>query len=194
MTEADRQFGNSADENATILLHRVRDGDSSAAAALLPLVYEQLRAVSGSYFRGQRADHTLQPTAVVHEAYVKLIGSDEKWESKAHFCAVAAKAMRQVLISHARARSAVKRSGDKVDLTLSDLPADVGTSIDPLALEDVLCKLTELNPEHARLVELRFFGGLSVEEVAHVMATSPSSIKRQWRQVRAWLSCELGGV
>ncbi len=177
---------------ATLLLGRVSDGDSSAAAELLPLVYEQLRAQAGHYFRDQPAGHTLQPTAVVHEAYFKLIGTSNGWESRAHFCAVAAKAMRQVLINHARGKAAAKRQGQRVDLSVSDMPTPGPAAIDPLVLDEVLGRLNELDPDYARLVELRFFGGLNVEEVAHVMGTSPRTVKRQWRQARAWLSCELG--
>ena len=176
----------------TQILSDLSGDDPQTAARLLPLVYEQLRAQAGHYFRDQPAGHTLQPTAVVHEAYVKLIGTSNDWESRAHFCAVAAKAMRQVLINHARGKAAAKRQGQRVDLSVSDMPTPGLAVIDPLALDEVLGRLNKLDPDYARLVELRFFGGLSVEEVAHVMGTSPSTVKRQWRQARAWLSCELG--
>lgn len=179
---------------ATVLLDRVADGDSTAAAELFPIVYDQLRLLAGRYFRGQQVSHTLQPTAVLHEAYLKLIGSGTDWESRAHFLAVAAKAMRQVLINHAREKGAAKRSGKRVDMTTSDLPDIINGPIDPVVIDEALNRLSALDANLAELVELRIFGGLSVEDIAHVTNKSESTVKRQWRQVRAWLSQELSGT
>jgi RNA polymerase sigma factor (TIGR02999 family) len=179
---------------ATRLLVRVSTGDSAAAEMLLPLVYEQLRAMAGSYFRGQPADQTLQPTALVHEAYLRLVRQpDSQWESRAHFCAVAATAMRQVLKDRARRRRAAKRGGgdaQRVPLEQLETPSG-GKSIDLIALDDALTRLAKLDARQGRIVELRFFGGLTVEEVAHVLGLSTRMIEKEWRRVRAWLSREL---
>jgi len=177
---------------ATLLLGRIRDGDEQAARELLPIVYEQLRAMAGGYFQGQPVSHTLQPTALVHEAYLKLVGSGSDWKDRAHFCAVAATAMRQILSNHARDKRAAKRSGNRVQLTIDELPTPAGTSaLDLLDLDDALSELSSLNPRHARLVELRFFGGLSTDEIAHLLDISSSMVRREWRAMRAWLSRRL---
>jgi len=178
---------------ATRLLKRVADGDVAAADDLLPLVYNELRARAGAYFRGQPANHTLQPTAVVHEAYLKLVRDpDNRWNSRAHFCAVAATAMRQILTDHARRRRLAQhaRRERHQDTTLIETPSH-NSGIDLLALEDALTKLAALDTRQARLVELRFFGGLTVEDTAKVLEVSPSTIKKEWRRVRAWLSDEI---
>ncbi|HPF38989.1 MAG TPA: ECF-type sigma factor [Phycisphaerae bacterium] len=183
------------DIDATRLLARVNDGDSSAANALLPLVYAQLRAIAGGYFRGEPADQTLQPTALVHEAYLKLVRSTESdWQSRMHFCAVAATAMRQILQDRARRRRARKRGGGAQREPLTDqiqTPAN-GATLDILTLNDALEKLEELSPRKARIVELRFFGGLTIEQVASVLDVSHTTIENEWRVARAWLSRELG--
>lgn len=180
---------------ATILLERVRSGDDDAAAALLPLVYDQLRALAGSYFRGQCPDHTLQPTALVHEAYAKLVqGSETDWESQGHFCAVAARAMRQILTDHARAGRAAKRGGEAQRVPLEQVTTPSGgRGVDPLVLEEALERLERLDERQARIVELWFFGGLTVEQVANVMQISKPTVERAWRRCRAWLADELLG-
>ena len=179
---------------ATQLLERLADGDAGAAEDLLPLVYRELRARAGSYFRGQRADPTLQPTALVHEAYLRLVRApDAEWRGRAHFCAVAATAMRRILINHARTKRAANRAvaGRRENATAISTPSH-GSAIDLLALDDALAKLTKLDPRMTRLVELRFFGGLSVEEVAGVLEVSTSTVQKEWRRTRAWLIDELG--
>lgn len=177
---------------ATAILNRLATGDPGAADALLPLVYEQLRAIAGSYFRAQPANHTLQPTALVHEAYLKLVGSRTSWKNQAHFCAVAATAMRQILSNHAQAKRADKRDGHRVDVTVDAMPTPTGASlIDLLDLDDALRELATLNGRHSRMVELRFFGGLEVETMAQVLGISDSMARREWRAARAWLSCRL---
>ncbi len=180
----------------TTVLTAAASGEKSAIAALLPLVYRELRALAGNYFRIQGAGHTLQPTALVHEAYLKLIGSEDgQWETRAHFFAVAAKAMRQILADHARRKRSAKRGGgEQQRVTLSGLitPAAVESEVDLLALDEALAKLAEVYPEQARVVELRFLAGLTVEEAVAVLGVAERTVKRRWRMARAWLRRELG--
>lgn len=179
--------------DASAILSRMAEGDTSAANELLPLVYDHLRAVAGSFFRGQPGDLTLQPTALVHEAYIKLIRqTNHHWTGRAHFMAVAAKAMRQILQDQARRRSAQKRSGHGERVSLSGVSAkDVTSDIDIVALDEVMGELHERNERHSRLVELRFFGGLSVEESAEVLGIATRTVEKDWAQARAWLSMKL---
>jgi len=180
----------------TQILARVTRGDRSAVNVLLPLVYDQLRALGASYFRQQQAGHTLQPTALVHEAFLKLVGPGQvEWASRAHFFAVAAKAMRQILTDFARRKKAAKRGGDDWQkVSLADVATPVADSpIDMMALEDALARLSELDPRQAQVVEMRFLAGLKVEEVAGVMGLSVPTIEREWRMARAWLRRELAG-
>ncbi|MHC4945075.1 MAG: sigma-70 family RNA polymerase sigma factor [Planctomycetota bacterium] len=180
----------------TEILGRIGRGSDSAAAELLPLLYNELRALAGSYFRGETPNHTLQPTAVVHEAFIKLTGAKNTgWENRAHFFAVAAKAMRQILFNHAKAKKAAKRGGGKQRVTLSGLatPSDIETEIDLIDLDKALTMLAELSPRKARIVELRFLAGLKEDEIAHVLGISTSTIQREWRMARAFLECELSG-
>ena len=175
------------------MLADLERGDVTAAAKLFPLVYDQLRAVADSFFRRQPSDHTLQPTALVHEAYLRLVDqSEEKWASRAHFFAVASKAMRQILINHAEGRAAAKRGGDRQKLTLCEntTPAPQ-RDVDVLALDDALSRLSALSERAGRVVELRFFGGLTVEEVAHVLNVSKRTVEGDWQTARVWLSREL---
>lgn len=182
----------------THLLEAARDGRASAADQLLPLVYDELRALAGSFFRGQRRDHTLQPTALVHEAYARMVkptgevSGEDHWTGRAHFFAVAAKAMRQVLANHARDRRAAKRGGDWRRVTLSDhFTPTSKKDIDLIALDEALENLAALDPRQARIVELRFFAEMTVEEIAHVLEVSVSTVEREWRMARAWLSAQL---
>ena len=179
--------------DATRLLARVNAGDAAAADELLPVVYAQLRALAGSYFRNQAANNTLQPTALVHEAYLKLINvADRNWSDRVHFCAVAATAMRQILQDRARRRRTAKRGGDARRVPLSQVETPSGGSpIDLVALDDALERLKSLDARQARIVELRFFGGLTTEEVASVLHVSTRTVEQDWRRVRAWLSKEL---
>lgn len=173
---------------------RMTEGDSGAAANLLPLVYDQLRAIAGAYFQDQSDSHTLQPTALVHEAFLKLASSDAKWKSQAHFCAVAATAMRQVLIDHVRSKGRTKRAGVMLDVSMSNLMAPASLSLlDLVALDNALTHLASRSERSARLVELRFFGGMSTADIAEVLGISPATVERDWRHARAWLSRELGG-
>jgi RNA polymerase sigma factor (TIGR02999 family) len=180
-------------ELTTRLLTELDGGDASAAAKLLPLVYDQLRVVADSFFRRQPSDHTLQPTALVHEAYLRLVRvKGKKWSNRAHFFAVASQAMRQILINHAERRAAAKRGGDRQKLTLSEdlTPASEG-DVDLLVLNEALGRLSGLSERMGRVVELRFFGGLTVEEVAHVLDVSKRTVEGDWKTARAWLAREL---
>jgi RNA polymerase sigma-70 factor (ECF subfamily) len=178
----------------TLLLAQVRKGERQAADRLIPLIYAELHRMAGAYMRGERPGHTLQATALVHEAYLRLMGSDPSdWQNRAHFLAIAAHTMRQILVDHARRRHAEKRGGVesiKVDLEAGMLIADDKLE-DLLALDEALGRLALFDPQQSRLVELRFFAGLSVEEVAEVMGVSPVTIKREWRSAKAWLHREL---
>lgn len=181
--------------DTTQLLERLAAGDESAADELLPAVYEYLRDLAGRMFRHQPPGHTLEPTALVHEAYLKLIrGTDRKWNDRAHFMAVASLAMRQILHDRARRQRAEKHGGNLERVSLSPIgttrPED---AIDLEALDKALQKLTTLNARQARIVELRFFGGLNVKEVAEVLNVSQSTVEKEWMRTRAWLSRELAG-
>ncbi|MHC5108696.1 MAG: sigma-70 family RNA polymerase sigma factor [Planctomycetota bacterium] len=181
----------------TQILSNIQAGQDSAVSALLPLVYEELRALGGSMFKAQGSDHTLQPTALVHEAYAKLVGaSDIAWESRAHFFAVAAKAMRQILTDHARRKRAAKRGGDqeREQVTLAGLKSpSTASPIEILALEDALSKLVKWDERQYQIVELRFLGGMTMKEVAEVLELSVPTVEREWRMARAWLRRELTG-
>lgn len=177
-------------------LARLSAGHPSAAAELLPLVYDELRRLAHDHLRRRSPAHTLQATALVHEAYLKLVGAaPDGWQGRAHFLAVAATAMRQVLANHARDASAQKRGGGAkpVRMTLFDPVADDPrhSDFDPVLLHETLERLAALDPAQYRVVELRFFAGMSVEEVASVLQISTATVKREWRAARAWLSAEL---
>jgi RNA polymerase sigma-70 factor, ECF subfamily len=160
---------------------------------LMPEAYQELRRLAAAYLRRERPGQTLQPTALVHEAYLRLAKDKPgRWQNRAHFCAIAAHSMRQILIERARARGALKRGGAQPRVTLNEaLVAGGEQSFDLLELDVALEKLAALDPEQARLVELRFFGGLTVEETAEAMSISPATVKRHWAIARAWLAREL---
>ena len=180
--------------DVTRLLGQLRAGNQDVADQLVPLIYDELRRIAGAQMRRERVGHTLQATAVVHEAYMRLAGEQEiEWQSRAHFFAIAAKTMRRVLRDYARQRHAGKRGGEgarKVDIDAELLIEDDRLE-DVVALDEVLTRLTEMDPEQGRIVELRFFAGLNVEETAEVMGISPRTVKREWRLAKAWLDREL---
>jgi RNA polymerase sigma-70 factor (ECF subfamily) len=163
---------------------------------LLPIVYDELKRLAAAYLRRERPGQTLQPTALVHEAYLRLRKDrPDRWQNRAHFCAIAAHSMRQILIERARARGAKKRGGARARVTLDEaLVGGVPPSVDLVALDEALERLEAMDPEQARLVELRFFGGLTIEETAEAMRTSPATVKRHWMVARAWLARELAGT
>ena len=182
-----------SENQATLLLDRLNAGDGDAAHALLPLLYEELRTLAGRQFRGQPANHTLQPTVLVHEAFLRLVGqSAGEWKDRRHFFAVAATAMRQILVNHARAKNADTRGGGAQPVLLSeDVVGTGGQDLDVLDLNDAMEKLAAIDPRKHRVVELRFFAGLTVPEVADVLELSVTSIESEWRAAKAWLSAAL---
>lgn len=177
------------------LLEAARAGKAEALEALLPLVYDELRRVARAYLRRERPGQTLQATALVHEAYLRLLREQHvAWENRAHFCAIAANSMRQILVERARARNAAKRGGAWARLTLDEgLVAADNPGVDVEALDQALARLAARDPDQARLVELRYFGGLTIEETANVLGVSPATVKRSWMVARAWLKKELDG-
>jgi RNA polymerase sigma factor (TIGR02999 family) len=186
-------MGSRAQETVTRLLGELADGHSSAVDRLLPLVYEELRRLAASYLRRERAGHTLQPTALVHEAYVRLVRQTEaNWRDSTHFYAVAATAMRRILVNHAERKRAAKRGGhcDRVALGDVETPGD-SAGVDLLAIDEALERLQKLDERQCRIVELRFFGGLSVDNTAAVMGISPRLVKLEWSAARAWLYSQL---
>jgi RNA polymerase sigma factor (TIGR02999 family) len=180
----------------TELLSRWRDGDRQALDALMPLVYAELRGLAHYYLQRERSDHTLQSTALVHEAYMRLAGqSPPQWQNRAHFFGIAAHVMRQILVEYARAHGAAKRGGTGVcKLTLDHaLEIQQKTDVDVVALDAALDRLSELDPQQSRIVELRFFAGLTIEDTSEVMGISPATVKRDWTSARAWLHREIAG-
>jgi RNA polymerase sigma factor (TIGR02999 family) len=179
----------------TRLLEAHRDGDRGAVDRLFPIVYGELRRIAGAFLRGERENHTLQPTALVHEVYVRMIGGDEPgWENRAHFLALASRVMRHVLIDHARGRKAQKRGADVVYVALDEALDSAATlDLDMMALDDALTRLAALSERQSNVVELRFFGGLSYEEIATALGESLWTVRCDWELARAWLRRELVG-
>lgn len=179
----------------TQLLGDLREGDREALAKLLPIVYGERRRLAAHYMRQERPDHTLQPTALVHEAYLRLVGQrGRNWQNRAHFFAVAAQLMRTILVDHARANLAQKRGGRHVHLQLEDAPTVATPRPETfLALDEALARLGAMDERAARVVELRWFVGLSNEEVAAVMGISEITVRREWSFAKAWLQTELEG-
>ena len=182
-----------APQPITELLDRWNQGDPAAREELIPLLYQDLRRLARRTLSGHQAAHTLQSTALVHEAYLRLTAHDRaRWQNREHFFAVAARAMRHIVVDHARRRQAAKRGGGQVTLRLEE---EVATAqhrdLDVAALDDALTALAELDPAQSQVVELRFFGGLSIEAAAKVMGISPATVKREWATARSWLFSEL---
>ena len=181
----------------TGMLLELTAGNHEVVDRILPHIYDELRRLAGSYLRRERADHTLQPTALVHEAYMKLIDQNRvQWQNRAHFFGIAAQVMRRILMDHARKTQADKRGGAAEVLPLEEeiLVVSQERSGDLLALDDALQALAEIDEQKAKIVELRYFGGLSIEETAEVIGVSVPTINRQWRMARAWLFNEISNV
>ena len=178
----------------TRLLGEIGRGGKDAMNQLLPLVYDELHRLARSYFRRERGEHTLQPTALVHEAYIRLVDQRAPMESRGHFMAVAATQMRRILLDYARKHRAARRGGAGQKVLLEDTMAICQQQpVDMIALDQALTRLGALDGTQARLVELRFFGGLSVEETAEAMGVSPATVKRSWSSARAFLHREIAG-
>ena len=183
----------STPDEITRLLIAWNQGDQRARDELTPLIYDELRRLARGYLRRERPGHTLQPTALVHEAFLRLIDQSQvNWQNRAHFFGAAARLMRQILINHAEARRAAKRGGDAERVSLNDVDHSTpAQEIDLIALNEALTNLERVDPRQGRIVELRYFSGLTIEEIAEVMDVSPVTVKREWIAARAWLRREL---
>jgi RNA polymerase sigma factor (TIGR02999 family) len=179
-------------QDVTRLLNELA-GQQDVLPQLIPLVYDELRHLAAAYLRRERAGHTLEPTALVNEAYLKLV--DQKsvhWHDRAHFLSIAAQLMRRILVDHARARHATKRGGDQQAVPLDDaIPAALPRLEDVVTVDELLTRLASMDPQQARVVELRVFGGLTIEETADVIGISPATVKRDWNLAKAWLHREI---
>lgn len=175
-------------EEVTALLKEIKEGTVSAPEKLLPLVYDELRKLAQSYMQNERPDHTLQATALVHDAYIRLVDWENvAWQNRAHFFAVAAQVMRNILVNHAIAKKAKKRDfGQRMELTEA-ISSTGGNNVDLIELNEALETLESFEPGQARIIELRFFGGLNIDETAHVMNISPATVKREWAIAKTWL-------
>ncbi|HYE62373.1 MAG TPA: sigma-70 family RNA polymerase sigma factor [Phycisphaerales bacterium] len=185
-----------APHEVTQLLNAISGGDSRASAELLPLVYEELRKLARSYMARESAAQTLQPTALVHEAYIRLLGGqDLGWDSRGHFFGAAAMAMRRILVERARARGRIKRGGDRARVELGDEPMrEEPTGTDLLALDEALDKLQRYDPRKCEVVMLRYFAGLGVDETAAAMGLSSATVRNEWTFARAWLLRTMSGA
>lgn len=175
----------------TQFLNELRNGDQESLNEFLPLVYEELRRLAKSRLSRERSDHTLQPTALVHEAYLRLIGQKEiEWQNRAHFFGIAARLMREILIEYARMKNRQKRGGEfKTEIALDDAVSfSSQTQLDIVAVDEALTKLENLDERQARIVEMKFFGGLTVEEIAEVLSISPATVKREWSTAKLLLN------
>ncbi|MEP7212391.1 MAG: sigma-70 family RNA polymerase sigma factor [Acidobacteriota bacterium] len=181
-------------QEITQMLLELTDGNEEVVNQILPHIYDELRRLASSYLRRERSNHTLQPTALVHEAYMKLIDQSRvKWQNRAHFFGIAAQVMRRILMDHARKHTAEKRGGDAELLPIEEeiLIVSHDKSAELIALDDALQQLAEMDERKARIVELRYFGGLSIEETAEVLRVSVPTVNREWRMAKAWLYSEI---
>jgi RNA polymerase sigma factor (TIGR02999 family) len=188
--------GESPKNNLTVLLREWSDGNAEAINEIFPLVYNELHKQARNYLRRERANHTLQPTALINEAYLKLVDRKVEWENRSHFFAIAARAMRMILVDHARTAKREKRGGSKIDLQLEDALAIAGKEDDPvdlIALDEALTKLANRDERQARVVELRYFADLNLDEAAGVLGISRATAALDWSMAKAWLFRELKG-
>jgi RNA polymerase sigma factor (TIGR02999 family) len=181
-----------ASRNISELLVAWGSGDQAALDQLTPLIYDELHRLARRHMRREWPGHTLQTSALVNEAYLKLVDQNVRWQNRSHFFGLAAQLMRRILVDHARSRARHKRGGDaqRVALAATAVVSQVGT-VDLVAIDDALSRLSEFDPEKARIVEMKFFGGLGVEEIARVLKVSSRTVEREWRKARAWLKREL---
>ena len=184
-----------APENITELLVGYGRGDKEALDQLMPIVYDELRRQAARYLRKERPGHTLQTTALIHEAYVRLVDQRQvQWQNRAHFFGIAAQLMRRILVDHARTKKRVKRGGSDIRVSLADANIAIkGQDLDFVALDEALQRLAQIDEQQSRIVELRFFSGLSVEETAEALGISNATVKRDWSMAKAWLHRELSG-
>jgi len=177
----------------TTLLGRWSDGDGSALDALVPLIYDECRRIAARQLRRERDDHTLDPTALVHELYLHLVDQRRAtWTNRAHFFGIAAQLMRRILVDHARAKRTAKRGGSPTFVSLAVVTDEAGDNVaDVLAIDEALEHLAAIDPDQVRIVEMRFFAGLTVDETEHVLGRSPRTVKREWQLAKAWLFREL---
>lgn len=184
-----------APQNVTQLLDEGSKGNKEALDQLLPIVYDELRRQAARYLRQELPGHTLQTTALIHEAYIRLIDQrNVQWQNRAQFFGIAAQLMRRILVDHARTKKRVKRGGSNLRVSLNEaLAVTKGSEVDLIALDEALDKLAEIDPQQSRVVELRFFSGLSVAETAEVLDISPATVKRDWSVAKAWLYREISG-
>ena len=197
MTRPDQRDSDAPPPDVTPLLLAWGNGDKSAGEKLLPAIYAELHRQASRAMRRESDEHTLQATALVHEAYLRLVDQRRaEWHNRAQFFGVAAQVMRRILVDHARAQHATKRGGAMQQITLGDAAQSAAThaddsALDVLALHDALDRLAAMDPEQARLVELRYFGGMNIEETAEALGVSPATVKREWAVARAWLRREM---
>jgi RNA polymerase sigma factor (TIGR02999 family) len=177
----------------TVLLGEIRRGNGDALERLIPLVYQELKRLAAHFLRDEREGHTLQPTALVHEAYLRLAGQTGGWQNRAHFMAVAARLMRRILVDYARQRVAAKRGGGEapVELGNREIAGGVEQLEETLAVDEALARLAALDAQQAQVVEMRYFGGMTVEETAEALAIAPRTVKREWAMAKAWLRVEI---
>jgi RNA polymerase sigma-70 factor (ECF subfamily) len=179
-------------ERVTQLLLAWSSGDREALDELTPLVYDELRRLAGAYLRRERRGHTLQTSALVHEAFLRMIDQRVAWQNRAHFFGIAAKLMRRILVDYARSKDASKRGGGEIHLAIDEaLDEAEAQDADLIALDDALTSLAAFDPRQSRIVELRYFGGLTIEETAEAIGVSPATVEREWSLARAWLRREL---
>ncbi|MEQ1606503.1 MAG: sigma-70 family RNA polymerase sigma factor [Pyrinomonadaceae bacterium] len=180
-------------QGVTNLLIELSNGKRDVVDELLPIIYDELKRIAANYLRRERSDHTLQPTALVNEAYMKMIDITQvSWQNKAHFVGVAANQMRRILVDHARHHNAQKRGGEFHIMTLNEeIDSSDEQSADLIALDDALTELAKMDPVKAQIIELRYFGGLTTDETAEVLGVSPITIKRHWKMTKAWLYGQL---
>jgi RNA polymerase sigma factor (TIGR02999 family) len=177
----------------TLLLAEMKRGNNEALPKLIPLVYHELKRLAAHFLRDEREGHTLQPTALVHEAYLRLVGQTAAWQNRAQFMGVAAQLMRRILVDYARQRVAAKRGGGEipVEIETCEIGGGVEQSEEMLAVDEAMTRLAALDPQQASVVEMRYFGGMTVEETAEALAIAPRTVKREWAMAKAWLRVEI---
>ena len=187
-------FGTEKSQKISHILKEWGDGGQEASEKLMPLVYDELRRQASMYMRRERIGHTLQTTALIHEAYLKLVDQrDVNWQNRAHFFGIAAQAMKRILVDYAKSRHREKRGGAAENLTLdaARFVVSEGKSVDLIALDEALTRFAKFDPQQAKIVELKYFGGMQIDEIAEALRISPATVKREWNSAKAWLRSEI---